>query len=864
MSDAPEMVDITIDDIQMSVPKGTLVIRAAEQAGIRIPRFCDHPLLAPAAACRQCLVEVGMPDRKTGELRFMPKPQPSCAQTVSPGMVVKTQFTSEIADKAQRGVMEFLLINHPLDCPICDKGGECPLQNQAMTEGRAKSRFADAKRTFPKPLKLTSHIMLDRDRCILCQRCVRFGKEIAGDAFIDLQGRGGGTSPTDDHYFMGEQIGSFDTQVIGFHDEGAHDARTVPLSGPYGEAGVIGSINGGELPPSGYDQSGRAFASYFSGNVIQICPVGALTASSYRFRARPFDLVSTPSVSEHDASGSAIRIDVRRGQVVRRMAGNDPDVNEEWITDKDRFAFEWDRESRLTTPLVRENGQMVPTSWADALHRVAEGLKVARDKGTVGMLPGGRLTFEDAWAWSKFARTVVGTDSIDARVRETSEEERQFLAAHVAGTGLGVTYADLEKAGSVLLVALEPEDECGSIFLRLRKGVLKGTIHVTTIAPMTTSGSLKLNAQVVHAAPGTETEVLASLTSGAAAEGTALVESLSDGGIILVGERAARTPGLLTATAKLAQATGARLQWVPRRSGDRAAVEAGLLPGLLPFGRSLADAGARESMGWDTAGMPTTTGMDIQDILGGVRTGSVSALIVGGVDLRDLPDPKAARNALDAVDFLVSMEVRASDVTELADVVLPVAPPLEKNGTFINWEGRLRPFGQAISSRSLTDRDVLVRLAREFDVDLGGATLKDLYDEVNPVMDWSGERCVMDVATTTAPPVESVSEGQAVLATHKPMLDAGRLQDGAPQLAGTARRPVVFISQATLSALGMSQGDALTVSSERGSLTLPVEVTDLPDRVVWLPECSQGSLVHESLGTAGSVVTLSHAVEVTR
>ena len=269
-------------------------------------------------------------------------------------------------------------------------------------------------------------------------------------------------------------------------------------------------------------------------------------------------------------------------------------------------------------------------------------------------------------------------------------------------------------------------------------------------------------------------------------------------------------------------------------------------------------------MGWDTAGMPTTTGMDIQDILDGVRTGSVSALIVGGVDLRDLPDPKAARNALDAVDFLVSMEVRASDVTELADVVLPVAPPLEKNGTFINWEGRLRPFGQAISSRSLTDRDVLVRLAREFDVDLGGATLKDLYDEVNPVMDWSGERCVMDVATTTAPPVESVSEGQAVLATHKPMLDAGRLQDGAPQLAGTARRPVAFISQATLSALGMSQGDALTVSSERGSLTLPVEVTDLPDRVVWLPECSQGSLVHESLGTAGSVVTLSHAVEVTR
>ncbi|PID97598.1 MAG: NADH-quinone oxidoreductase subunit G, partial [Actinobacteria bacterium] len=176
------LVDVTIDDVQLSVPEGTLVIRAAEQVGIRIPRFCDHPLLAPAAACRQCLVEVGMPDRNTGELRFMPKPQPACAQTVTPGMVVKTQETSDIAATAQRGVMEFLLINHPLDCPICDKGGECPLQNQAMEEGRASSRFADAKRAYPKPLRLTSHILLDRDRCILCQRCVRFGKEIAGDA----------------------------------------------------------------------------------------------------------------------------------------------------------------------------------------------------------------------------------------------------------------------------------------------------------------------------------------------------------------------------------------------------------------------------------------------------------------------------------------------------------------------------------------------------------------------------------------------------------------------------------------------------------------------------------------------------------
>lgn len=857
MSEATDLVDVVIDDVQLSVPKGTLVIRAAEQAGIRIPRFCDHPLLKPAAACRQCLVEVGMPDRRTGELRFMPKPQPSCAQTVSPGMVVRTQHTSEVALKAQHGVMEFLLINHPLDCPICDKGGECPLQNQAITEGRGKSRFADAKRTYPKPLRLTSQIMLDRDRCILCQRCVRFGKEIAGDAFIDLQGRGGGTAPTDDHYFMPEQIGSFDTQVLAFHDVSADGPRPTLLSGPYGEAGLIGSMDPGELPESGRDQSGRAFASYFSGNIIQICPVGALTASSYRFRSRPFDIVSTASVTEQDASGSALRIDVRHGEVVRRMAGNDPEVNEEWITDKDRFAFEWDRESRLNQPLVREDGKLVATSWSDALDRARRGLEQAASEGTVGLLPGGRLTFEDAWAWSKFARTVLHTDSVDARSRSLSEEERGFLASRVAGSGLGVTYRELETAGQVLLVALEPEDECGSVFLRLRKGVLAGGVEVATVAPFTTPGSHKLGAEVLHAAPGTEAEVVSAVS--ASGEHADLFSRL-DGGVVLVGERAARTPGLLTAVAALADAAGARLQWVPRRSGERGALEAGLLPGLLPFGRPLVDEGARESLGWGD--LPTEVGLSAEDIIGAGVEGSLSALVVGGVDVRDVDDPARFLTALERAGFVVSLEVRSSAVTELADVVLPVAPPLEKNGTFLNWEGRLRPFGQAVSARSLTDRDVLVRLAREFGVDLGLETLTQLYDEVNPLMSWRGARAVPTALQPPAPP--AVAAGQAVLATHKPMLDAGRLQDGAPWLSGSARRPVALVSATTLASVGASVGGHLRVSTDRGAITLPVEVADLPDNVVWVPECSQGSLVHESLGTAGSVVTLSATAEVAR
>lgn len=850
------LVKVTIDDVELDVPAGTLVIRAAEQAGIRIPRFCDHPLLEPVAACRQCLVEVGMPDRNTGELRFMPKPQPSCAQTVTPGMVVKTQHTSEVARRAQEGVMEFLLINHPLDCPICDKGGECPLQNQAMSEGRESSRFIDAKRTYRKPLKLTSQILLDRERCILCQRCVRFGKEIAGDPFLDLQGRGGGTAPTEHHHFMGEQVGSFDTAVLDYFNPQEKDNVKAGISGPYGQEGIIGSLNEGDLAPNDRDVSGRAFASYFSGNIIQICPVGALTSNDYRFRARPFDLVSTASVTEHDASGSAIRVDIRRGEVLRRLAGNDPEVNEEWITDKDRFAFKWSGVQRLNTPFVRENGQLVPTSWSDALDRVHRAL-AGLSGDQVGFLPGGRLSFEDAWAWSKFARSVVGSDSIDMRSRSHSEEERSFLAAHVAGSGLGVTYSQLENAGQVLLVGLEPEDECGAIFLRMRKATRKGKLRVASLAPMTSRGLAKLSGELLRCAPGTEVEVAAEIREGGE---FADLASRLDGGVILVGERASRTPGLLSEVVRLAERTNCRIQWVPRRAGERGGVEAGLLPGLLPFGRALASQEARESLAWGE--IPAQRGLDATQMLEAAADGRVKALVVGGVDLRDFDDPAAARKALDQVDFLVSLEVRRSEVTDRADVILPVAPPLEKNGTFINWEGRLRPFGQAIASRSQTDRLVFDALASEFGVDLGLHDLVGLYDQVNPLMQWNGQR--EEFLPAEASELVEVGQGEALLATHKPMLDAGRLQDGATMLAGSARRPVVFASRATVAGLGIDEGEELTLTTQRGSITLPLQFADLPDGVVWVPECSQGSIVHESLGNFGSSVTLSAKGEVAR
>lgn len=832
----PDGVTFTIDGIETTVPKGTLVIRAAEQLGIQIPRFCDHPLLAPAGACRQCMVEVWAPGRD-GKVAKMPKPQASCTLTATPGMDVRTQRTSAEADKAQHGVMELLLINHPLDCPVCDKGGECPLQNQAMSNGRASTRFVDVKRTFPKPIAISTEILLDRERCILCQRCTRFSREIAGDPFIDLQKRG-----------AMQQIGRFDTDVLGY-------AGPVDL--------------GADIPvgPAEDDESGSPFASYFSGNTVQICPVGALTGAAYRFRARPFDLVSTPGVSEHDSSGAAIRVDHRRGVVLRRLAGEDAEVNEEWITDKDRFAFTWQSAvDRVTTPLVRDRaadgtrGELHPASWAEALEVAAHGLAEARAAGGVGVLPGGRLTVEDAYAYGKFARVVLGSNDVDLRARPHSDEELAFLGHAVAGRGLGVTFADLEAAPAVLLVGLEAEEEAGIVFLRLRKGVVAGRTQVLAVAPLASRGLERLDGRLITAAPGTEPEVLDAIGSRDLADAGAALGA--EGALVLVGERLAAIPGALSAALRLAERTGARLAWIPRRAGERGGVEAGALPTLLPGGRPVADAAARVDVAaaWDVEHLPTEPGRDTAGILAAAADGTLGGLVVGGVDLRDLPDPAAARAALAATGFVVSLEVRRSEVTELADVVLPVAPPVERPGTFVSWEGRVRPFPQALTSTAMPDHRVLDALADELGVTLGLRTIAAVHADSEALRgDWDGAR-VPAPATPAAEPA-AVPAGHAVLATWHQLLDAGRLQDGEPFLAGTAKRPVARLSPATAAAVGVADGADLVVATDAGAITLPLVVTSMADHVVWLPTASAGSQVRDALhALPGDAVRIGPAV----
>ena len=786
----PEMVTLTIDGVEISVPKGTLVIRAAELMGVQIPRFCDHPLLDPVGACRQCLVEV----------EGQRKPMASCTTVATDDMVVRTQVTSPAADKAQHGVMELLLINHPLDCPMCDKGGECPLQNQAMSNGRADSRFTDVKRTFAKPINISSEVLLDRERCILCARCTRFSEQIAGDPFIDMQERGA-------------------LQQVGIY-------------------------------------ANEPFDSYFSGNTVQICPVGALTGAAYRFRARPFDLVSSPSVCEHCASGCAQRTDHRRGKVLRRLAGDDPEVNEEWNCDKGRWAFNYATQADvITTPLIRDaDGTLQPASWSAAIVTAAQGFEAAR--GRTGVLVGGRATWEDAYAYSKFARIALDTNDIDFRARPQSAEEAEFLAARVAGRPVTVSYSDLESAPVVVLVGFEPEDESPIVFLRLRKAARKHGVPVYAIAPFATRALKKMSGRLLKTVPGAEAAALDELATGQIGDLLA-----TQGAVIMVGERLAAVPGGLSSAARLADATGARLAWVPRRAGERGALEAGALPGLLPGGRPVADDAARAQVaaGWNVDELPSAAGRDADGILAAAADGSLDALLVGGIEPGDFADPDAVLAALDAAGFVVSLELRHSAVTERADVVFPVAPTTQKSGAFVNWEGRFRGFAPALHGTAQqagqSDHRVLDTLADEMGVYLGVTTVETAREEMAGLGAWGGKHAAAPQVAPGQPATPKL--GEAVLTGWRLLLDEGRMQDGEPHLAGTAHKPLVRLSADTAAEIGAADGDNVTVSTPRGSIMLPLTITDMPDRVVWLPLNSPGSAVHRKLGvTLGSIVSI--------
>ena len=776
-----DMITVVIDGFEVTVPKGTLVIRAAEQLGIQIPRFCDHPLLDPVGACRQCLVDIEINGRA------FPKPQASCTIPVETGMIVKTQLTSSVAEKAQRGVMELLLVNHPLDCPVCDKGGECPLQNQAMSTGEGSSRFEGVKRVFEKPINISSQVLLDRERCVLCARCTRFSEQIASDPFITLNERGA-------------------LQQVGIYEN-------------------------------------KPFESYFSGNTVQICPVGALTGAAYRFRARPFDLVSTPSACEHCASGCDMRTDVRRGKTLRRLAGDDASVNEEWNCDKGRWAFKYvTAVDRLKVPQIRNSdGVLEEASWPEALAVAAAGLKAAKS----AVLVGGRATYEDAYGFSKFARVALGTNDIDFRSRLSSDEEREFLAARVVGSS--TTYRDIDKADQVLLVGFEPEEESPIVFLRINKQFRKRALKVVSIGSKESIAVDKLKAEFVKVAPGQEAAAIAA-------------QSLTNKSIILVGERAAESAGALSAVAALADSSGAKLAWIPRRAGERGALEAGAIGNLLPGGRPVTDAAARVDIAalWNTDSLPTEVGRSTSQIIDAVNTGQIGGLIVGGVDPLDADNSAAALAAFDKA-FVVSLEIAPSSVTERANVVLPVAAITEKSGSFLNWEGRARSFDAAVSdSLNRSDLRILSMIAEEMGISLNLGTVTAAIKEIASIGKWDGARVSFNKVSVSSQP--ALNANQALITSWRRLLDLGTLQQGEDNLAGTARQTVAVISPQRAEAIGVVDGDLLKISTNQGSVTLSTLVENIHDDAVWAPRNSRGSQLLVNLGVAhGAVVTVVKA-----
>jgi NADH-quinone oxidoreductase subunit G len=807
MTSKPTTVKVTVDDHELEVPPGTLVIRAAELIDIEIPRFCDHRLLAPLGACRQCLVEIA------GQR----KPLTACTTTVTDGMVVKTQFTSEVARAGQEGTLEFLLANHPLDCPMCDKGGECPLQDQAFAYGPGETRFEETKRHYVKPIKIGETVLLDRERCVLCARCTRFSSEIAGDPFIDLFERG------------------TLEQVAIYQDE------------PY--------------------------RSNFSGNVVQICPVGALTSPSYRFQARPFDLVSTDAVCNHCAAGCNLRIDSRRGLVTRQLARDNDEVNEAWNCDRGRYGFAYAQDpKRVLIPHLAEAGRLRTASWGEAMRRAADGVRSHRDKG-VGVLVGGHLTDQDAYALQKLARVALGTNNVDARNWAGGQGEAT-VAARIAGTGPdGVRYADLERAAAVVVVDLDPHEESPILWLRLRKVALRG-VKVIAVGPR--PGRLAEFATLVPTLPGGEAEALARLARGEGGAGELLAATRRDGAggdapaggssglVVLAGWRAGTTGGL-AAAARLADDLGAGFAWVPRRAGDRGALDVGARPDLLPGGRRVADPEARRELGeaWG-AELPAEPGLDGPAILRAAADGQLGVLLLAGVDLvRDYGSRELAERALDST-FVIAVDHALTDTTRRADVVLPGVTHAETEGTFTDWEGRVQGQRAAVEIGGAAQAiwELADQLGVALHIELGLATLGMVTEETAALRTRPERLAAAPLAAEEAVELAGPEDGLA-LVSYPLLLDGASMLARADDVNRATVPAFVELHPDDAQRFGLEDGAAVEVDfGEQRTVRLPARVAaTVAPGCAFVPANQPDLSLGELLGTAPALRVLVRAAE---
>ena len=768
-------VTLSIDGKEVTVPEGTLVIRAAERLGIEIPRFCDHPLLDPVGACRQCYVEI------EGQGKLIT----SCTAAATESMKVRSQHTSDLAREAQVANLEFLLLNHPLDCPVCDRGGECPLQDQALAFGPGESRYIEAKRTFEKPLPLSPLVALDRERCVLCARCTRFCDQISGDRFIELFERG---------------------------------------------AGEVVSIAPGE-----------GFRSPFSGNTIQICPVGALTATSYRFVARPFDLSSADTTCPHCASGCSVRVDVRRGNVVRVEARDDLDVNDAWLCDKGRFAFRFaDGRARVTTPLLRRRG-LEPASFEEVFGVIAAHATDAR----VAFLASGRLADEDAYSLSKLARVVVGTNDLDHRRQFNGGRAEELEAA----SPMRVTYLDVERASAIVLVGLDAEQELPILHLRIRKAARRGA-RVFVIHSRRTR--LSDVAEHVLCLPGEESFVLERVAASDDPANAPISEALREAGedgVVIAG------PGLaehvLAADVALRAATrfGSRFSLVPRRANDRGALRAGVHPRLLPGGRRVDVQAEREEVEAVWGQVPGEPGRNAAEMLRAAAAREIDVLFLVGVDpLTDFPDAALARRALGNVRFRVVQSLELGSLEPYADAFLPAAAPFEREGHLTTWEGRGRRLAPVRGPAGVArpDWEIFAALARAMDADLGLSTLTELQEEAGGLL--ASREAPARPSAWAAAGRPALVEG-LTLFSYPLLVDEGRLSRDAFELkAALEERPFVEVHPHDCEKLGLADGGRALVTTEAGEATVVVRVTEhVAEGSVFLPFNQPGLSANELL-----------------
>lgn len=794
----PEMLTVTIDGQTIEVEPGKLLIEAAIESGKYIPHFCWHPRMSPVAKCRMCLVEV------EGQ-RGLPA---ACTTPCSDGMEVRTK--TDLVVKAQEAVLEFLLINHPLDCPVCDRGGECPLQDQTLAFGPGESRFVEEKRHFEKPIPISPLVMLDRERCVLCDRCTRFADEIAGDPLIKFVDRGN---------------------------------RTHVLTFP-------------EKP----------FSSHFSGNTVEACPVGALTAAPYRFRARPWDLEETESTCSACAVGCRVKVQSASSRVVRLLGVDSGHVNQGWLCDKGRFGFEYLHNSeRLTTPLIRDDDELVEATWGEALDLVAAKLSEAALKGreAIGFLGGARSTLESAYAFNRLARVAAGTNNIDAQLGDGIDSEFLVHASRRA------VIDDLDSAGAIVLAAPDLKEELPVLYLRARRAAVELGVPVIELGAVAAGMTPYSTLRLAHR-PGEATHLLGALATGLGYEGTASIPDSIDRddfdealailraagqGIVIVAGRANLAEdeaGKGRAALALAEATDGRVLPVAHRGNLVGALLAGCAPRILPGGSDFEQPAARKKAAaiWGSAG-PASPGRDSTAMLASAATGTLDALVLMGADpIGDHPDRSLAIEAFGRASFIVAIDIFRTTSALAADVVLPAATFGEQSGSFVNIEGRITWQNAKIAPPGLARPEWFI--VNEISARMGAGTPGGDPEAILADLAAHGgafeglESDALKIASRggggvmTSPDVDRIAFASSVpdqevprfeqynhrVVASRGMYGNGSVNAHCPSLMNLAASATARICRRDADRLGVSGGDLVRLRGDRGELELPVEVVD--------------------------------------